>query len=229
MQQLIVLSSADGVVDMTPEAISGRTTIPLKIIVKGLRFLEQPDPYTRTPGEDGRRIVKLDEHRPWGWRLVNHGKYTRLRNMEQKREADRERIAEKRNQNKDVAIVSLPVADVAHTDVDTDVDTKIKSNVGQKPDASRLLKKNAIEVLIFLNEKTGRHYQPVAANLDLITARLKDGVSLEDLMAVVAKKSREWKGDEKMDEFLRPKTLFNRTNFAQYQGELGAATIKVDL
>lgn len=123
MQQLIVLSTPDGVIDMTPEAIARRTTIPLHIIEAGLAFLALPDPYTRTPGEDGRRIVPLDDHRPWGWRLVNHGKYMRLRDMEQKREADRVRIHEKRNQNKDVAIVSQEspnVANVAYSDSDSD-------------------------------------------------------------------------------------------------------------
>lgn len=106
MQQLIVLATPDGVVDMTPEAIARRTTIPLEIITAGLKHLAEPDPYTRTPGEDGRRIVLLDNHRPWGWRLVNHGKYMRLRNMTEKREADRARIAEKRKQNSNVAIES---------------------------------------------------------------------------------------------------------------------------
>ena len=130
MQQLIVLSNADGVVDMTPEAIARRTTIPLEIITAGLEFLEKPDPYTRTPGEDGKRIVLLDDHRPWGWRLVNHGKYMRLRNMEQKREADRERIEEKRKRNSNVASVSQmspSVANVAHEDVDVDKDVKNKT------------------------------------------------------------------------------------------------------
>jgi uncharacterized phage protein (TIGR02220 family) len=78
----------------------------------------------------------------------------------------------------------------------------------------------AKEILIFLNEKTGRNYEPVDANLELIIARLKDGASALDLRQVVAKKSREWLADEKMAEYLRPKTLFNRTNFAQYKGEL---------
>lgn len=119
MQQLIVLATPDGVVDMTPQAIAARTSIPLEIIAKGLDVLGAPDPYTRTPGEDGRRIVLLDEHRPWGWRLVNHGKYMRLRNAEQKRTADRERIADKRNKNKDVASVSQGVANVAHSDSDS--------------------------------------------------------------------------------------------------------------
>lgn len=119
MQQLIVLASPDGVIDMTPDAISRRTSIPLHIINSGLEHLSKPDPFTRTPGEDGKRIVLLDDHRPWGWRLVNHGKYMRLRDMEQKREADRVRIAEKRSKNNYVASVSQVVANVAHSDLDS--------------------------------------------------------------------------------------------------------------
>jgi uncharacterized phage protein (TIGR02220 family) len=84
------------------------------------------------------------------------------------------------------------------------------------------LKPDALQVLNFLNEKTGRHYKPLPANLDLISARLKEGASVDDCRAVIAKKCREWAGDEKMDQFMRPATLFNRTKFAQYQGELGA-------
>lgn len=89
-----------------------------------------------------------------------------------------------------------------------------KNNVGLKPDA--------LQVLQFLNEKTGKHFEPVAANLELIVARLKEGASVDDLRAVVAKKCREWSADEKMVQYLRPATLFNRTKFAQYRGELAA-------
>jgi uncharacterized phage protein (TIGR02220 family) len=89
-----------------------------------------------------------------------------------------------------------------------------KNIVGQRPDV--------MKVLMFLNEKTGRNYKPVPANLELIAARLKEGASVDDCRAVIAKKCREWSGDEKMYEYLRPATLFNRTKFAQYQGEVGA-------
>lgn len=222
MQQLIVLANADGVVDMTPHAIAARTSIPLDIILKGLGFLAEPDPYTRTPGEDGKRIVLLDDHRPWGWRLVNHGKYKRLRDMLQKREADRERQAEKRREIKDVASESQGVANVAHAYADTDANAKSKNTVGLKPDALRQLRKEAVAIIRFLNEKTGRNYQPVAANIEIVVARLKEGATPEQCRQVIAKKAREWKGDEKMDLYLRPATLFNRTKFAQYQGELGA-------
>lgn len=93
--------------------------------------------------------------------------------------------------------------------------------IDQKPETSgKALSGDARLILAFLNEKTGRDYRPVPGNLDFIIARLREGVTLDDLRAVIAKKCREWTGDEKMATYLRPKTLFNRTNFAQYQGEL---------
>ena len=94
-----------------------------------------------------------------------------------------------------------------------------------KPDVSPPLKANgkkaeAVEVLNFLNTKTGRAYQPVEANLNLILNRLKEGATVADCRAVIAKKAREWGTDDKMAEYLRPATLFNATKFAQYRGEL---------
>lgn len=85
---------------------------------------------------------------------------------------------------------------------------------------SALLNQQAIEVLQFLNEKAGRNYRPEDPNLQLIIARLNSGASVMDCRQVIAKKTREWKGDEKMDVYLRPATLFNATKFAQYLGEL---------
>lgn len=81
-------------------------------------------------------------------------------------------------------------------------------------------KLDEIEVLNFLNEKTGRNYQPVKSNLSMIKARLKE-YSITQLNQVIAKKCRDWGADEKMEPYLRPATLFNATKCAQYVGELG--------
>jgi len=81
---------------------------------------------------------------------------------------------------------------------------------------------SAREVIEFLNAKAGRNFDAKGPNLEFVVARLKEGESVEDLRAVVAKKCREWSGDEKMTAYLRPETLFNRTKFASYKGELGA-------
>src|SRR5262245_34733139 len=85
-QQLIILAGPDGNVDMTHEAIARRTTIPLDIIRKGIEALEQPDPQSRTPAEEGRRIVRLSDSRPWGWRIVNHAKYRDIRSQQDRRD-----------------------------------------------------------------------------------------------------------------------------------------------
>jgi Asp-tRNA(Asn)/Glu-tRNA(Gln) amidotransferase A subunit family amidase len=116
MQQMIVLCDAGGVVDMTPQAMAARTSIPLEIIEKGLELLMKPDRYSRTPGCDGRRIELIDDNRPWGWIIVNYDKYRWLASAEEKREADRIRIAEKRAKSKvsqDVAECRNESQDVA--------------------------------------------------------------------------------------------------------------------
>jgi uncharacterized phage protein (TIGR02220 family) len=91
-------------------------------------------------------------------------------------------------------------------------------------DKNQQRKKDALEVIEFLNEKTGRNYRPVDSNLRMILARLKE-YTLVELRQVVAKKTREWGPDEKMEKYLRPATLFNAKNCAQYVGELGQRPI----
>lgn len=83
-------------------------------------------------------------------------------------------------------------------------------------------------ILTHLNEKAGRNYQPVAANLNLIAARLKEGFTPEQCQAVIDSKVNEWLDDSNMSKFLRPLTLFNATKFAQYVGELGEPTKEKD-
>jgi hypothetical protein len=49
--------------------------LPLDVVEKGLAVLEQPDRRSRRAIEHGRRIVRIDSHRDWGWRIVNYGHY----------------------------------------------------------------------------------------------------------------------------------------------------------
>jgi phage replication O-like protein O len=75
-----------------------------------------------------------------------------------------------------------------------------------------------VEILDYLNEKAGKKFRPVKANLDFIKARLNE-YSVDDLKLVVDVKVKQWLTDEKMNQFLRPSTLFNATNCAQYVSE----------
>lgn len=88
-QQLLVLADQDGNVDMTASAISRRTTIPLDIISLGIEELLKADPESRTPTEDGKRILPLCEGRTWGWTIVNYKHYRALKREEERREYHR--------------------------------------------------------------------------------------------------------------------------------------------
>lgn len=110
------------------------------------------------------------------------------------------------------AITRRDIDESSPPDVDVDVERNILSG---KPDLIPSQNQEK-EVLGHLNTKTGRNYRPVKANLSLITRRLKEGYSVDDMIRVIDDKCSAWLGDKKMQEYLRPKTLFNATNFSQY-------------
>lgn len=81
------------------------------------------------------------------------------------------------------------------------------------------LKQRAVSILDLLNEKTGRNFKPVDANLKPIIARLRE-YDESTVRAVTVRRWRAWKDDDTMREYLRPATLYNATKFAQYAGEV---------
>ncbi len=88
-------------------------------------------------------------------------------------------------------------------DVNTDITTK--KNMSGKPDHSD----DRVIVIDYLNMQTGSKFKPhTAISKKHIDARLNDGCSVEDLVAVIQAKVSEWIGDSKMQKFLRPATLF---------------------
>lgn len=87
---MLSLSDPRGFVDMTPEHIAARTGWPFDFIMKGIRQLMQPDKKSRTQTLDGRRIVPIDSHRDWGWKIVNYEKYRDLLRTDARREYFRE-------------------------------------------------------------------------------------------------------------------------------------------
>ena len=89
-------------------------------------------------------------------------------------------------------------------------------------------RKLAASVIEALNQRTGRSYGLNGANADHVVARLKDGASVDLCLAVIDHKAREWSGDPEMAKYLRPETLFNRTKFATYSGEIGSRPVVAD-
>ena len=79
-------------------------------------------------------------------------------------------------------------------------------------------------VLDFLNTKRpGKHgFRHVESNLKMIRARLAEGITIDELRAIVAIKARAVDRGQWPALYLRPETLFNATKCNSYLGELGA-------
>lgn len=68
-----------GILDMTRQSLSRRLNVPIETLDKTITILESPDPNSRDMEYEGRRIERLDEHRDWGWKILNWGKYESVR------------------------------------------------------------------------------------------------------------------------------------------------------
>ena len=130
---LLANCDAGGVVDVTPQVIAGATGFDLDAVREALRMLEAEDPESRTPDEGGRRIVLLDEHRSWGWRIVNYGAYRARLNEEERRVAARERMRRVRGGEEcerfaDVRTRSHPFAQAeAEAEAEADTSSSLRS------------------------------------------------------------------------------------------------------
>ena len=92
-----------------------------------------------------------------------------------------------------------------------------------KPEDKHIKKINRLDakaVLDYLNELSGKRFAPVDANLSLISSRLKEGATIQMCKDVVFLKVADWNGTD-MANYLRPATLFNKSKFWQYHGEIG--------
>ena len=76
-----------------------------------------------------------------------------------------------------------------------------------------------VEIVDYLNQKAGKNFKPSTKKTQtLIKARWNEGFRLEDFQKVIDVKASQWKGDAKMDRYLRPETLFS-PKFESYLNE----------
>ena len=141
-QQLLILADQEGTVDMTIGAIARRTTIPQEILEKGISELLLPDPESRTPVEEGRRISPLSAGRSWGWRIVNYAHYRQLHREDDRREYHRQYWHKRKGSNSTDSTGSTPTQltqpnqPIAYADTNAVVHA---DQAAKRPSASRSL------------------------------------------------------------------------------------------
>lgn len=78
-------------------------------------------------------------------------------------------------------------------------------------------------IISYLNQKAKTGYKSTTTKTKkAIHARIEEGFSVDDFKTVIDKKCAEWIGDDKMEKYLRPETLFG----TKFEGYLNAKVSK---
>ena len=164
------------------------------------------------------------------WNLLNWDK-RQFKSDSSAERVSRHRANKKQASNADVTLQQRP-SNALDTDTDTDTEErKPLSGLQAKTDPpTRLNGKTAMveQVMAYLNLQARRNYRvknpdgsPTAGAL-VIAKRLKEGYTVDQCKDVIGEKSNQWMGDEKMDQYLNPQTLFRKSNFDKYLTEAEA-------
>jgi hypothetical protein len=127
---LLALADKNGCVDMTPQYIAAVTGMPLDLLQSCISRFTQPDPASRSDAEQGRRLVLINPERPWGWRIVNHGKYrerARLQSKAQREVAEGLNADRMKDRRGPPETAGDPLSD-ANTNTNTNTNTEHMQN-----------------------------------------------------------------------------------------------------
>lgn len=102
---MLALSDQYGRVQASVPGVAHQARVSVEQARGAIKVLESPDPDSRTPEHEGRRIVKMDG----GWRLLNYTKYREIKDDEDQRAR---KAKNKRDQRKREASVTGSVTDV---------------------------------------------------------------------------------------------------------------------
>lgn len=126
---LLAFKDKAGFVDKHPRCISEEVGISEDRVRAALLELEAPDPESRTDADEGKRIVRIDNHRCWGWRVVNADKYNKLRDEEERRiqwaegqRRHRAGLTVNKRQRKSSGVINCQKESTESTHIDIDID-----------------------------------------------------------------------------------------------------------
>ena len=134
--------------------------------------------------------------------------YQSLDGLEKKRERDREYQRKCRENKKALLEETRKSSDNRLTSDESSYSYSISS--------SNSFSESIKEIIDYLNIKTNKRYTYSNKSFNRhITARLKDGFTVDDFKTVIDKKYDEWIGTE-FEQYLKPTTLFAPSHFEEY-------------
>ena len=138
--------------------------------------------------------------------ITNWEKHQNIEGMERIREQTRKRVAKHRErkrleQGNTDSNATVTLRNATEEDIEEDIDKEVIPYV---------------EIVTYLNDVADKKYRHTTRKTkDLIKARWNEGFRLDDFKKVIDIKTKEWKNDNHMNQYLRPETLFG-TKFESY-------------
>lgn len=93
---MLALRNGRHMVEASIPGLAGLARVSLKECEEAIKRFESPDPYSRSPEHDGRRIERVDG----GWLILNGEKYRQKMSAEDRREYQRVKQKEYRQKKK---------------------------------------------------------------------------------------------------------------------------------
>jgi len=113
---MLAMADKNGRVWASIPGLANRARVTLEQTEEALERFLSPDPYSRTPDHEGRRIEAIDG----GWVLINHAKYRAIRDTEARKAYKAAWIKEKRKVDK----VDSSRPQYTKAEADTEADTE---------------------------------------------------------------------------------------------------------
>lgn len=115
---MLMLADQHGEVMASVPGLADAAKVSLSDCEQALAELAAPDPYSRTPDYEGRRIEPI----PGGWRLINYALYREHGSIEERRAKDRERQARHRRRH----VTSRDTCDMSRMSHQAEAEADIK-------------------------------------------------------------------------------------------------------
>lgn len=120
---MMAMADRDGKVHASIPGLAIRARVSRRIAEKALSLFLSPDPDSRTPDAQGRRIEAIDG----GWRLLNHSKYREMDSVADRREKTAERVRrhreKKRNEAEKSPVTESNASNVIRSEADPKAET----------------------------------------------------------------------------------------------------------
>src|SRR5277367_999230 len=93
---MLARADATGFVEAAQPGLERLANLTAKEVAEGIIVLESPDPCSKNPANEGRRVLKV----PGGWMILNYEEYRNRRGDEERREYMRHYMQDYRKEKK---------------------------------------------------------------------------------------------------------------------------------